>query len=135
MPARKFRIRHAKFFIGRNLTRAFPSLHRRMPFFDTVQCMADVGHTEVFTEAQPVLTSEENRAFAGILPVGIPRRIERSIVLVGLDGVTVLGSTGTIVDEDRGVVLKPRGHEVVTHNDFRLAPPGSCTSPMPTTST
>ena len=86
MPARKFRIRHAKFFIGRNLTRAFPSLHRRMPFFDTVQCMADVGHTEVFTEAQPVLTSEENRAFAGILPVGIPRRIERSIVLVELDG-------------------------------------------------
>ena len=72
MPARKFRIRHAKFFIGRTLTRAFPSLHRRMPFFDTVQCMADVGRTEVFTEGQPVLISDENCAFASSLPVGIP---------------------------------------------------------------
>jgi capsular polysaccharide biosynthesis protein len=122
MSARKFRIRHAKFFIGRKLTRAFPSLQHRMPFFDKVQCMADVGRTEVFTEAQPVLTSAENSAFASILPVGIPRRIERSVVLVELEGATLLGSTGTIVDEDRGVVLKRRGHEVITHNDFRLAP-------------
>jgi capsular polysaccharide biosynthesis protein len=122
MPARKFRIRHVKFFVGRTLTRAFPSLHRRMPFFDVVQRMADVGRTEVFTEDQPVLTSAENRAFASQLPVGIPRRIERSIVLVELENVTVLGPTGTIVDEDRGVVLKARGHECITHNDFRLAP-------------
>jgi capsular polysaccharide biosynthesis protein len=122
MPARKFRIRHAKFFIGRTLTRAVPRLHRRMPFFDTVQCMADVGRTQVFTERQPVLVGADNCAFASQLPVGIPRQIERSIVLVELEGVSVLGPTGTIVDEDRGVVLKARGHEVVTHNDFRLAP-------------
>ena len=122
MPARKFRIRHVKFFIGQSLTRAFPSLHRRMPFFDAVQCMSDVGRREVFTEGQPVLTSAENRAFASQLPVGIPRRIERSIVLVELEGVTVLGPTGTIIDEHRGVVLKAPGNGVVTHNDFRLAP-------------
>lgn len=108
--------------MGRTLTRAFPGLHRRMPFFDTVQCMADVGRTEVFTEDQSVLMSAESRAFASQLPVGIPRRIERSIVLVELEGVSLLGSTGTIIDEDRGVVLKARGHEVVTHNDFWLAP-------------
>jgi capsular polysaccharide biosynthesis protein len=121
-PARKLRIRHAKSFIGRTLTHAFPSVHRWMPFFDTVRCMDDVGRTQVFTEDQSVLTSKANRAFASTLPVGIPRRIERSVVLVELEGVTLLGPTGTIVDEKRGVVLKPRGHEVVTHNDFRLVP-------------
>jgi len=122
MPARKFRMRHAKFFIGRIMTRALPSLHRWMPFFDTVQCMTDVGRMQVFTESQPVLLSAENCAFASSLPIGIPRHIERSIVLMELEGVTVLGPTGTIIDEDRGVVLKARGHDVVTHNDFRLVP-------------
>jgi capsular polysaccharide biosynthesis protein len=122
MAVRKFSIRHVKACIGRNLTRAVPRLRSRLTFFDTARCMTDTGRTTAFTERQAVRLSADNRAFAASLPSGIPHQIERSIALVELEDVTLIGPTGAIVDEEHGVLLKPRGCELVTHNDFRLVP-------------
>jgi capsular polysaccharide biosynthesis protein len=122
MAVRKFSIRHVKAFVGRNLTRAFPSLRRHLTFFDTVRCMTDAGRTAILNEQQAVRIGAENQPFARTLPVAIPRQIRCSVALIELKDVTVLGPTGAIVDEKRGALLKPRGSQHITHNDFRLVP-------------
>jgi capsular polysaccharide biosynthesis protein len=122
MAVRKFSIRHIKAFLGRNLTRALPSLRRHLTFFDEARCMTDAGRTAIHTEQQAVRIGAENLPFARTLPVAIPRQIRRSVALIELKDVTVLGPTGAIVDERRGVLLKPRGSQQITHNDFRLVP-------------
>ena len=120
MAVRKLGSRNIRFHIGRALVKALPGLQSRMPYYDTVKLMFDVGRAQTITETLDVDLSPENAAFAAKLPDAPPKRFERSIALIAMDNVTVLGSTGVVVDEAREQLLTQRSARgYVNYHDFR----------------
>jgi hypothetical protein len=89
-------------------TRIAPPLKRRYPFYERVVPLTQTGETQVVTERQPLPLTPAEAAYAKQLDQPLPETVERSIALVRLHGATVLGSTGAIIDEDRGVLYQSR---------------------------
>lgn len=91
-----------------------------MPYYDAVRPMVEAGSAETITEFQDVQLDPYAAAFSARLPDAPPPRIERSINLITLDHVTIFGSTGAVVDEARGEVLRLHGgRSFTTYQDFR----------------
>jgi len=70
--------------------------------------LTQTGETQVVTERQPLPLTSAEAAYAKQLDQPPPETVERSIALVRLQGATVLGSTGAVIDEERGVLYQSR---------------------------
>ena len=89
-------------------TAVAPPLKRRYPFYERVVPLTQTGETQVVTERQPLPLTSAEAAYAKQLDQPLPETVERSIALVRLQGATVLGSTGAVIDEERGVLYQSR---------------------------
>jgi capsular polysaccharide biosynthesis protein len=85
-----------------------PPLKRRYPFYERVVPLMRAGDTQVMTERQPLPLTPAEADYAKQLDQPLPDTVERSIALVRLKGATVLGSTGAVIDEERGVLYQSR---------------------------
>jgi len=125
LAARKFSARTARYALGRAATKLVPTLLSRMPFYDDVLPLVDVGQVEFITERQDIALDAAEAEFARHLRPAdqLPKSIERSLALVRVANTTVLGNTGAIIDERRQALLQPRdGLGFASHNDFRAEP-------------
>lgn len=130
MAVRKFSARHFGFALGRAATQAWPGLRARMPFYDRVAPMVEVGRCETYRETQTIELDDAEAAFAQALPAQPPKEFTRDVALVALDNVTVLGLTGAVVDEKRELLLLPRGlRDFATYHHFRLVPSAPVAKP------
>lgn len=75
---------------------------------------------ERFDEEQEfALTASESEVATRLLNVPLSC-VQRSVALVRLENVTLLGNTGRLVDESQGLLLRPRGGSLAVQvNDFR----------------
>lgn len=120
MAVRKLSGRHLQFMAHRALAKVVPGLASHMPVYNRVVPMVDVGTTEHWRETQTIALDAAETDFAKILPDPPPPSINRDVALIALDNVTLLGSTGAVVDERREAVLCIRGaRDFVTYHDFR----------------
>ena len=124
MAVRKFSSRHVRFTIARTLVKLVPGLRARMPIYDVVRPMLDVGRVETIYDAQDIPLDAEGAALAAKLPSPLPDRLERSVHLISLENATILGSTGAVLDEAREHLLIPRGarngaRDYASYHDFR----------------
>ncbi len=92
-----------------------------MPFCSDVRRFIDEGEiVEQFEEEQDVVLTESESELAKRLPNPPPAHVSRRIALVRLENVTLLGNTGRMIDERRGVLLRSRLEpREVQVNDFR----------------
>ncbi|MBV8800552.1 MAG: glycosyltransferase family 61 protein [Alphaproteobacteria bacterium] len=108
MAARKLGSRNFRWLALKTATRVLPSLRRRYPLYEKVVPLLDAGHVQIVTEQQPLLLSPEEQAYAKRFEPPLPEVVERSIALVRLEGAAVLGNTGAVIDEERGVLYQSR---------------------------
>lgn len=99
----------------------FPALGRSIPFAHDVRFAIDVGQTvQTFTEEQDVVLTPAESELAQRLPNPPRPHVRRDIALLRLENVTVLGNTGRVIDEARGVLLRSRLEVLAVEvNDFR----------------
>jgi hypothetical protein len=120
MAPRRLSSRQIRYAAARTLVSIVPGLRARMPMYDLVRPMIEVGRAEAICETQEIRLDAEEAAFALMLPNRPPRQIERSVALIALDNATILGSTGAVIDEAREKLLMPRdGRTLATYRDFR----------------
>jgi len=102
-------------------SRHVPTLVRQMPFAHDVRRAIDVGTIlEQFEQEQDVLLTPPEAELAKRLPNPPAKHVSRRIALVQLQGVTVLGNTGKLMDENRRVLLRSRLEPLTVEvNDFR----------------
>lgn len=108
MAARTFGSRNFRWHALKWATRIRPSLKRKYPFYETVTPLIEAGETRSLRETQPLTLTPREAEYANRFDPPLPDQVERSIALVRLENATVLGSTGAIIDEDRGVLLHSR---------------------------
>jgi capsular polysaccharide biosynthesis protein len=113
--------RLARFHTLRFLSQTFPAVRKRMPFCSGVRRFIDEGDiVEQFEEEQDVVLSKNEFELAKRLPNPPPAHVSRRIALVRLENVTLLGNTGKLIDEHRGILLRSRLEPLeVQVNDFR----------------
>lgn len=102
-------------------SRKFPALARAVPFARDVRFAIDVGQVlEQFAEEQDVLLTPAESELAQRLPNPPRARVRRDVSLLRLQDVTVLGNTGRLIDETRGLLLRSRLEVLAVEvNDFR----------------
>jgi capsular polysaccharide biosynthesis protein len=102
-------------------SRKFPALARAVPFAQDVRFAIDVGQTvETFTEERDVVLTPSESELAERLPNPPRAHVRRDIALLRLENVTILGNTGRVIDESRGVLLRSRLEVLAVQvNDFR----------------
>jgi len=121
---RKLSSRHLRWTAVKFFTRAFPTLKRRLPFYDRVVPLREGGETQILSERQSLALTPQEAEYAKRFEEPLPAMVERSIALVTLEGATVLGNTGAVIDEARGVLFQSRYAEarytpgVVSYHDF-----------------
>lgn len=108
MAVRRLSSRYLRWTAVRLTTRAFPALKKKLPFYDHVIPLREGGETEIAGERQSISLSPEEALFAARFDKPVPPVVERSIALVRLSGATVLGNTGAVIDEARGVLFQSR---------------------------
>ncbi|HEY8696722.1 MAG TPA: glycosyltransferase family 61 protein [Rhizomicrobium sp.] len=106
MAVRRLSSRYLRWTAVRLATRAFAALKKKLPFYDHVISLRDGGETEIAGERQSISLSPEEARFAARFDKPVPPVVERSIALVKLSGATVLGNTGAVIDEARGVLFQ-----------------------------
>jgi hypothetical protein len=89
-------------------TTLYPPLKRRYPYYRKVVALTGGGDTTFITEQQPLELTPEEAEFAKRFDPPLPQTVERSLALVRLENATVLGSTGAVVNEKRGVLFQSR---------------------------
>ena len=108
MAARKFGSRNMRWLALNAATRLAPSLKRRYPVYKKVIPLTEAGDVHFIEERQALPLTFEEAEYAKRFDPPLPETIERSIALVRLEDATVLGSTGAVIDESRGVLLQSR---------------------------
>jgi capsular polysaccharide biosynthesis protein len=108
VAVRRLSSRYLRWTAVRLATRAFPALKRKLPFYDHVIPLREGGETEIAGERQSISLSPEEAQFAARFDKPVPPVVERSIALVRLEGATVLGNTGAVIDEARAVLFQSR---------------------------
>ena len=125
MAVRRFSSRYWRWAALRAATRIAPRLKQRFPFCETVVPLREGGETTVVTEEQPVPMTPDELEYTRGFDHPVPPVVERSIALVRLENATVMGSTGAVIDESRGVLFQSRYSAarydpgIVTYHDFR----------------
>lgn len=89
-------------------TALLPPLKRHYPCYADVVSLTEAGDVSWATEQQPLDLTPDEAEFAKKFDPPLPDVAERSIALVRLTNATVLGSTGAVVDEERGVLFQSR---------------------------
>ena len=77
MAPRRLSSRQIRYTAARTLVNIVPGLRARMPMYDLVRPMIDVGRAETICETQEIRLDAEEAAFALRLPNQPPRQIER----------------------------------------------------------
>lgn len=108
MAVRRLSSRYLRWTAARLATRAFPALRKKLPFYETVVPLREGGETQVLSERQSISLSPEEARLAARFETPVPSEIERSIALARLEGATVLGNTGAVIDESHGVLFQSR---------------------------
>jgi capsular polysaccharide biosynthesis protein len=108
VAVRRLSSRYLRWTAVRLATHAFPALKKTLPFYDHVIPLRDGGETQVLSERQTISLSAEEAKFAARFDKPVPEVVERSIALVKLSGASVLGNTGAVIDEGRGVLFQSR---------------------------
>jgi hypothetical protein len=108
VAALKFGSRSVRWLALKTATRLAPALRRRFPVYETVVPLTEAGDVTFVREAQPLLLTPNEAEYAKRFDPLLPGMVERSIALVKLSGATVLGSTGAVIDERRGVLFQSR---------------------------
>ncbi|HEY1962941.1 MAG TPA: glycosyltransferase family 61 protein [Rhizomicrobium sp.] len=128
MAVRRLSSRYWRWVLLRAATRVAPRLKQRFPLCETVVPAREAGEITLVTEEQPVSMTPEELQYTRGFDRPVPPVVERSIALVRLENATVLGSTGAVIDEERGTLFQSRYNAaryspgVVSYHDFRLAP-------------
>jgi len=108
LAARTFGSRNFRWHALKWATRLRPSLKNRYPFYETVVPLIDAGEAAIVRETQPLRLTPREAEYAKRFEPPLPDVVERSIALVKLRNATVLGNTGAIINEDRGLLLHSR---------------------------
>jgi len=120
MSVKRFNSRYMRWAAARAATTVFPVLHRQVPMYrDTVR-LPDAGRTEFLEETQTLSLSPAEAQAAERTPYGVPSSITRSIALVSLEGATVLGNTGAVIDEARrNLIVRRDGRAYGSYHELR----------------
>jgi Glycosyltransferase 61 len=122
---RRFSSRYWRWVLLRAATRFAPRLKQRFPFCETVVPLREAGAVTLVTEEQPVPMTPEEVEYTRGFDHPVPAAVERSIALVRMENATVLGSTGALIEEQRGVLFQSRYNAarytpgIVSYHDFR----------------
>jgi hypothetical protein len=108
VAARKFGSRSVRWLALKTATRLAPALKRRFPLYKTVVPLTEAGDVTCVREAQPLLLTPSEAEYAERFDPPLPAVVDRSLALVKLKDATVLGSTGAVIDERRGVLFQSR---------------------------
>lgn len=108
MAARKFGSRNIRWLSLRAATRLAPFLKQRYPLCEKIIPLTEAGKVRFVEEQQPLPLTPDEAEYAQRFDPPLPETIQRSIALVRLEGATVLGSTGAVIDESRGVLFQSR---------------------------
>jgi hypothetical protein len=108
VAARKFGSRNLRWLALKAATRLVPSLKQRYPFYEKVVPLTQAGDVRFVEEQQPLPLTPREAEYARRFDPPLPETVERAIALVRLEGATVLGSTGAVIDESRGVLFQSR---------------------------
>jgi hypothetical protein len=108
VAARKFGSRNLRWLALKAATRLAPSLKRRYPVYQKVVPLTEAGEVRFVEEQQPLSLAPEEAEYARRFDPPLPDMVERSIALVRLEGATVLGSTGAVIDETDGLLFRSR---------------------------
>lgn len=104
----KFGSRQIRFGLLKSATGLLPVLKNRYPFCRDVIPLTHAGEATFVREEQPLVLTNQEAAHARSFDPRLPTIVERSIALVKLRGATVLGNTGAVIDEARGVLFHSR---------------------------
>jgi hypothetical protein len=108
VAVRKLGSRNIRWLVLRTATRLIPSLKQRYPLYEDVVPLLESGDAQIVTEQQPLELSPQEAEYARRFDPPLPDVVERSIALMQLQRATVLGSTGAVIDEERGVLYQSR---------------------------
>jgi hypothetical protein len=123
VAVRKFSSRYIGWKALELATRIAPALKRAAPFYERSVPLIDAGTAQFVVERQEIALSADEQRYTAQLIDPPPPVIERSIALVRLEGATLVGTTGAIIDEAREILLTPRGWlGFVSYHDFRATP-------------
>jgi hypothetical protein len=108
VAARKFGSRSVRWLALKTATRLAPPLKRHFPVYETVVPLIEAGDATFVREEQPLLLTPSEAEYAKRFDPPLPGAVERSIALVKVNGASVLGSTGAVIDERKGVLFQSR---------------------------
>jgi capsular polysaccharide biosynthesis protein len=126
MATRRLTSRYWRWAALRAATRVAPRLKQRFPFCETVAPLREGGEATLIVEQHPLSLTPEEIEYTRGFEHRLPPTVERSIALVRLENATVLGSTGAVIDEQRGVLFQSRCNAAryvegaVSYHDFRI---------------
>lgn len=129
MAVRKWSIRHIRWLAAKSLVRVTPGLKRAVILYDRIVPAREAGETlaRLDEEANLVFTPYE-RELVDRLPENVawqkmPERLTREVRLLAFKDHTLLGDTGSLVDEARELLVIPRGmRDFATYHNFRPFP-------------
>lgn len=105
------------------VARVVPAIHRGMPLYTDLQPAEAFGRVERVTSTEPLALDPRAQAFARHLPHTLPDPVPRELILLSVDGASLVGRTGRILDEQRRWVLQTsKSRPMVTYNDLRPLP-------------
>jgi capsular polysaccharide biosynthesis protein len=105
--------------LGYRTAQLFPALHRFIPMYNAVVRLLDAATEQrSFSELDTPSLSPAEQVLVRQAPNVPPPEVSRSIALATLEGVTVLGNTGAVIDERKRRLLVRRDDpcEVTYHN-------------------
>ncbi|HEX3652068.1 MAG TPA: glycosyltransferase family 61 protein [Rhizomicrobium sp.] len=108
MASRKFGSRNLRWLALKGATRVAPSLKQRYPLYGKVVPLTETDNVRFIDEQQTLPLTPEEAEYAKRFDPRLPEMVERSIALVRLESATVLGSTGAVIHENRGVLFQSR---------------------------
>ncbi len=123
MSVKRFNSRYLRWAAGRAATACFSGLHAQMPMYGKLTHFTGAGDMEAVREVQTLALSPTEAEAARRTRDGVPATVTRSIALAMLANVSVLGNTGSVIDETGRRLLKERdGREAATYHELRGEP-------------
>lgn len=120
MSVKRFSSRYLRWTAARVATSILPSLQNRMPMYHKVVRFTDAGRTQFFEETQTLTLSPTEAEAGRRTQEGVPANITRSIALVALADATILGNTGSVIDEaHERLIVQRDGRNRPTYHEFR----------------
>lgn len=105
------------------VARLVPAMHRVMPLYRDLTPATMRGRVSRWIDSEPLCLTPAQRRFAAQLPHQLPDPVAREMQLISLDGVSLVGRTGRVLDEAARAVLSfSTSLDRVTYNDLRPMP-------------